>query len=82
MKLRSCGNFTIDIDNYNVMLQTVQNRREKSNLLIEIESGEIIVDVPEDTLNEYRPDFFIDQQEVERDNETISNDSNNMYDAW
>lgn len=81
MKLRSCGDFTIEIDDYHEMLYSVQNRRENVNLLIEVESDGNTVNVPEEILNEHRQKFFIDEQEMERDHDVISNDSNNINDA-
>lgn len=84
MKLRSCGDFTIDIDDYNQMLYTVQSRPNKMNLLIEIESDGNMVKVANEILLEHRQEFYIDEQEMERDHEIISNDSYDLDDddSW
>lgn len=76
MKFWSCDICAIDTDDYNVMLCIVQNRQEKVNLLIEIESDYHMVNVPQETLNEHRHEFFIDERTTIHNNEIVSSDSN------
>lgn len=79
LTLKSIETIAFDVDDYKEILGTVQKRTEKVRFVIEITSryGDK-VNVPEEVLNENREICFINEKIEERDNETISNDSNEL----
>lgn len=86
LKLESIPEVTIDIDDYKMMLKTVQDRPEKIKLLIDLTGDGEMVNVPEAVLAENRSIFFIDEKVIEHENEAISGDSNDSFgvddDSW
>lgn len=59
LQLKSANNLSVDVDDYNEMLKTIQNRPQKIHLSIEVESHKPTINVPESILEENRNWFYI-----------------------
>lgn len=81
LKIQLVYSIVIDIDDYKMMLKSVQNRPEKIALLIELTSDGGKVNVPEATLVENRNILYIDEMIQDEDERSvISNESNQWTD--